>query len=362
MFAIQDVQSLEEIMESEAFTTLQEEFANAAEGLILDPIDNFNDHFVQVPDLYDLFKVKLDFVDQRERLKDPKYRNEIIKMALNFKPKFAGFPVFSRVKGTTDDYAQDWQKRLMACLLRGLQYYPASIVKTTIDELSDDFNSQFKNKDNIEAYDKFKSELSGGSEKHWAMQHCFDRLGVTAYPFADPPLLTGLGDVMTAMYNPALNSKEKGKSFAEKEFNLFVRAVGIFRRVWPQLAKERIPGSFIRGLVAILAMFDKNVLQGTDEWLVEILEEAKDSRYAILKDTDNVTSIGFDSPFKWTSRKNWQGNRFHQNAVQSFALVWNEIRKDGKNNKSKRIPALDENPILGLDNAKFLDMVPVNKS
>lgn len=356
MFAISDVQTVAEIMMSDLFITLKQEFAEASEGLVLEPIENFDDHFVQAPDIYDLRTVKLDYVDQRERLKDPKYRKEIIKMALNFKPKFAGFPVLSRVRGTSDDYAQDWQKRLLACLLRGIYYYPASIVYTTIDELSDDFGSQFKDKDNIAAYDKFKSELSAGSEKHWAMQHCFDRLGITVYPFAEPPLLTGLGDVSQAMFNPMLNVKEKSTSFEEKEFSLFVRAVTIFRRVWPEYSKTRIPGSFIRGLVAILSMFDKNILKGSDEWVVEILTEAKDPRYGILKDVDNKTAIGFESPFTWTSKKNWQGNRFHQNAVQSFAKVWNEIRKDKLNRKDKRIPKIVDFSIDALDNAKYQNM------
>jgi len=356
MFAIEDAKTVKEIMASDLFQTLKQEFDEASEGLVLEPIDNFEDHFVEHPPVRSLLTVIFDFVDQRERLKKEKYRKEIIKTAIHFQPKFAGFPQLNRVKGTENDYAQDWQKRMLAVLLRGLTEYPCSIVYTTEDELSLDFTSQFKNKDNIEAYDKFKAELSAESPKHWAQQNCFDRLGVTVYPFAEPPLLTGLGDVTQAMYNPMLNPKEKNFSFEEKQFTNFVRAVTIFRRVWPQASAERIPGSFIRGLVAIIAMFDKNILKGSDEWIIEILKEAQDPQYGVLKDVDNETPIGFIHPFTWTSKRNWQGNRFHQNAVQSFAKVWNEIRKDKLNRKDKRIPKIAQYSIDALDNAKFQNM------
>ncbi len=63
--------------------------------------------------------------------------------------------------------------------------------------------------------------------------------------------------------------------------------------------------------------------------------------------------IGFVSRTTWTSSKNWQGNRFHQNAVQSFAKVWNEIRKDKGNRKDRRIPKLAQYSIDALENAKF---------
>ena len=356
MFAIEDVKTVKEIMASELFQKLVEEYNEAVEGIVLDTINDFDNHFVCYPPITNLLEAKFDFVDQRERLKDHKHRREIIKTAINFKPKFAGFPQLNRVIGTQDDYMQDWQKRCLALLLRGIYEYPCSIVYTTKNELSEDFTSQFKQKDNIAAYDKFKAELSAESPKHWAMQHCFDRLGVTVYPFAEPPLLTGLGDVMQAMFNPMLNPKEKNSSFEEKEFNNFVRAVTIIRRVWPQFSQNRIPGTFIRGLVAIIAMFDKNILKGSDEWIVEILSEAQDPRYGVLKDNDNETAIGYDLPLTWTNKRNWQGNRHHQNAVQSFAKVWNEIRKDKINKKDKRIPRIAQYSIDALDNAKFQHM------
>lgn len=355
MFAIGKAKTIREIKESDPFQQLKDEYNEASEGIVLDPI-NIDDHFISYPPVTNLLNAKLDFVDQRERLKDPKHRLEIIKTAINFNPKHAGFPVLNRVKGTQDDYLQDWQKRCFALLLRGIEEYPSSVVNTTKDELSADFTSQFKLKDNIKAYDKFKSELSDRSPKHWAMQHCFDRLGVTPYPFTKAPLLTGLGDVQRAMFDPILNMKEKNRSFAEKEFNNFVRAVTIIRRVWPTFSQQRIPGTFIRGIVAIIAMFDKNILKGSDEWIVEILQEAKDPRYEVLKDNENKNSIGYDLPLTWTSKKNWQGNRHHQNAVQSFANVWNTIRKDKLNRKDRRIPKIAEYSIVALDNAKFQNM------
>ena len=355
MFAIEDAKTVKEIMASDLFQTLQEEFDEASEGLILEPIDNFDDHFSEYPPVRSLLTTVFDFVDQRERLKKEKYRKEIIKTAINFKPKFAGFPQLNRVRGTNKDYAQDWQKRMLAILLRGLTEYPCTVAYTTEDELSLDFTSQFKNKDNIEAYDKFKAELSAESPKHWAMQNCFDRLGVTVYPFAEPPLLTGLGDVTNAMFNPQLNTKEKNLSFDEKQFTYFVRAVTVYRRVWPELSKSRIYGSWIRGCVAIISMLDNNVLKGSDEWLVEIFTEAMDPRYGLRKDVDNETVLGYESPTTWTGKisKNWQGNRFHQNAVQSFAKVWNDIRKDKTDRKDRRIPKLAQHSIDALERAKF---------
>ena len=359
MFAINDAQPIEQTIKTEHFKTLQQEFNEQAEGSVLEPIDNFSDHFVSHPPVQNILELVIDKVDQRERL-DPtstkNYRQEVIKMALTFKPKQAGFPQGNRVSGHGEydgDYLQDWQKRALALCLRGVYNYPCSIVHTTLDGLAEDFNSQFKQKDNIASYDKFKAELSAGSEKHWAMQHCFDRLGITIYPFAEPPLLTGLGDVSQSMFNPMLNTKEKNTSFAEKEFTYFVRAVTVCRRVWSAVSKTRIYGSWIRGCVAIISMLDKNVLKGSDEWLVEIFKEAMDPKYQVLKADDNETIIGFEYPTTWTSKKNWGGNRFHQNSVQSFAKVWNEIRKDKSDRKDRRIPKLAQYSIDALENAKF---------
>lgn len=357
LFSIDEAKTLGEITKEELFQTLKDEFLEAAEGLILDPIV-VEDYFdaETLPKKLDVLKLILDYVDQRERLKDPLYRKETIEIALNFKPVHAGIPQANMVKGTKKKYLQDWQKRMLALILRGVTEYPCSVAFTTLEELSEDFNSQFRRKDNIKAYDKFKSELSAGSEKHWAMQNCFDRLGCTVYPYSEPPVLSGLGDVTQSMFNSQLNHKEKNLSFDEKEFTYFVRAINIYRRVWPEYSKSRILGSWIRGCVAVISMLDKNVLKGSDEWLIEILEEAKDPKYELLKAEDNETIVGFESPTTWTSRKNWQGNRFHQNAVQSVAKVWNEIRKDKTNRKDRRIPKLDENGILGLENAKFLNI------
>jgi hypothetical protein len=361
MFSIVDAQTIEQIIETENFKTLQQEFNEQAEGIVLEPIDNFEDHFISHPPIQSILKLVIDTVIQRERI-DPShpqnYRDDVIKMALNFKPKHAGFPQGNRVigEGKQDgDYLQDWQKRALALCLRGVYDYPCSIVHSKLDELAGDFNSQFIQKDNIASYDKFKAELSAGSERHWAMQHCFDRLGCTIYPFAEPPLLTGLGDVSKSMFDKVLNTKEKNTSYSENQFTYFVRAVTVYRRVWPAYSKTRIYGSWIRGCVAIISMLDKNILKGSDEWLVEIFTEAMNPKYGILKAEDNETVIGFVSPTTWTGRqsKNWQGNRFHQNAVQSLAKAWNEIRKDKGNRKDRRIPKLAQYSIDALENAKF---------
>lgn len=362
LFSLDKAQTIGEIIKSEHFLTLQEEFEKQAEGLILEPIENFSDHFISHPPLQNILTLLVDKVDQRERL-DPgntkNYRKEVITMALTFKPKQAGFPQGNRVVGQgayDGDYLQDWQKRALALCLRGVYEYPCSIVYSELDSLAEDFNSQFKQKDNIASYDKFKSELSAGSEKHWAMQNCFDRLGITIYPYANPPLLTGLGDVTQAMFNPMINPKEKNLSFDEKQFVNFVRAITIYRRVWPELSKQRFYGSFIRGLVAIISMLDKNILKGSDEWIVEILEEAKDPRYEIIKDVDNETPVGFESPTTYTTRHVYDGNRRHQNAVQNFANLWNIIRKDKMKQKDRRIPKIAQYSIDALDNAKFQNM------
>ena len=110
-------------------------------------------------------------------------------------------------------------------------------------------------------------------------------------------------------------------------------------------------------MTAIIASFDHNILNGTDDWIVEILEEAKNPKYGIHTD-ENGDPIGLTEPNEWTNKKGWQGNRFHQNAIVSFAEAWNVIRSSPKFNK--RIPKLDENPIKGLKgDAKMLPMQKV---
>ena len=103
-------------------------------------------------------------------------------------------------------------------------------------------------------------------------------------------------------------------------------------------------------------MLDKNILRGGDEWVVEILQEAKDPRYDLIRDKDNITSVGFVSPFTYTNRHSYDGNRRHTNAVQGFAKIWNEIRKDKSDRKDRRIPKIAQYSIDALDNAKFQNM------
>lgn len=357
ILGIPEKQSLRQVYDSEDFQSLLSEFRIETEGLIFKDLGIFEKYFITHPPVVDLLSVQIDYVFQRMRTQDSagSYRKEIIEMAKTFDPTYAGFPVLSITgKDDEDAYLQDWQKRALALMLRGQFEYPAAKVRIDEKNLAKTFSSQFTKKDNMRAYDRFKNELADKSEKHWAMQNCFDRLGVTVYPFAEPPVLTGLGDITKAMYDKTLNPNEKNLPFSQKRFSNFVRAVAVFRRVWPELGKSEIQGSFIRGLVAIIAMFDNNILKGSDEWLVDVFIEAKDPSLQILKDEDNINFVGFKSPSTWTNRKNWQGNRFYQNAAQSFAKVWNSVRA---NRKKWKLPKLSENPINGLDNAKFLDMV-----
>ena len=233
--------------------------------------------------------------------------------------------------------------------------YEARIVWTLQEELAQDFNGQFRRKDNIKQYDRFKTDLAEGKEKQWCMQECFERLQLTVYPWGDPPLLTGLTDVTQAMFNPKLNSAENKTPLQEMKFTNFVRAVGVFRTVWPTIAQDQIPGSFIRGLTAVIASLDKNVLKGSDAQLVTILLEAKKKQYELWKAENEW--VGIEKPFDWTSRFNWQGNRFHQNAITSVATAWNKILKVDRKLK-KIVPELDPDPISALEesNAKFLDL------
>ena len=364
LFGLSEPQSIRDLMQSEEFFTLQEEFEKELEDN--SPCKSIDlDIFKVVPPLYDLRNAYIDFVEQRERLRNPangpSYRSSIIQMALSFEPRYAGIPTLS-IPVDYDNYHNkefllDWQKRCLALILRKQYFYPCLVVDTTKDEMSKDFRSQFKLKDRMQEYDKFKSALAEGEDKEWAMQHCFDRIGVSAYPFSDPPQVTGMGDIKKAMFDNLLNSKEKNVPLSEKTFHNFVRSVSIYRKVWPEAAKTNIQGSWIRGMTAIIESFDTNILKGTDDWIVAILEEAKNPIYKIALDPENnLSPVGLITPMDWTSRKAWQGNMHTSRAISSFAEVWNTIRKENAKLK-KVIPALDTNPIIGLQNgAKMLKM------
>jgi len=355
-FHLPEAQPISDLMQTEDFQTLKEEFLEEAEETTLSDV-SFSS-FISHPPLFDLREAWIDYVDQRERLKDKKYRKGIIDIALTFSVKDAEFPALRVPMDISEEeragYLLDWQKRCLALMLREVYEYPTSQIASTTMEFSKDFSGQFRKKDRMKEYDKFKSALAEESEKHWAMQHCFDRLNLSAYPFSAPPQITGLTDITKAMCDSTLNPTEKNDSFDKRKFSNFVRAVGIYRRVWPASSKNFIQGSWIRGMTAIIASFDENILNGTDDWVVEILEEAKDSKYSIHYDADG-NSIGLLDPGDWTSKKNWQGNRFHQNAIVSFAEAWNIIRSS--HSLRKRIPGLDTNPIKGLKgDAKMLKM------
>jgi hypothetical protein len=352
LFNLDNPMTIADVISQPEFIDLQEKFDLEAEGEILEPIDL--SVYIQKPSSFDLRLAWIDYVDQRERLKDNKYTNEIIRMALNFKVKHAGIPTLSVPTDAPEEdqyrYLLDWQKRTLALALRGVYVYPCNIVETTTNEMSKDFSSQFKLKDRMEEYDKFKASLAEGSEKHWAMQDCFTRMGVSAYPFSAPPQITALGNVTKAMFDSTLNPKEKNTAYNERTFTNFVRAVNIYRSVWPVSSKQIIQGSFVRGLTAILASFDPQILKGTDTWVIQILEEAKNPKYNIYNiDGDPV---GLAEPSDWT-KNGWDGNMFHQVAISSFANAWNEIAKN-----NKLIPKLDKSPIIALNTSgvKMLDM------
>jgi hypothetical protein len=355
-FHLPDAQPISDLIQTEDFLKLKQEFLEAAETSTMSEIDFSS--FITHPPLFDLRDAWIDYVDQRERLKDDNYKKGIIDIALTFSVKDAEFPALRIPTDIPEEkragHLLDWQKRCLALMLREVFVYPTSQIASTTTEFSKDFSGQFRKKDRMKEYDKFKAHLADGSEKHWAMQHCFDRLNLSVYPFSAPPQLSALGDITKAMYDPMLNPNEKNESFENRKFSNFVRAVGIYRRVWPATSKGFIQGSWIRGMTAIISSFDQNILNGTDDWVVEILEEAKNCKYGIHTDANN-NPIGLEHPADWTSKKNWQGNRFHQNAIVSFAEAWNIIRSSPKLNK--RIPKLDENPIKGLKgDAKMLPM------
>ena len=358
-FDLPEAMSMADLMKTSDWATLVREYKEelADNDHQLKPLE-FDD-VEQASPKFDLRDFWIDFVDQRDRLKSPIYRKAIIDMAINFSVKDADIPTGRKPKDVKKEnqvpYLSDWQKRCLGLLLRGVTHYEARIVWTKLKELASDFNSQFKRKDNIKQYDKFKTDLAEEKPKQSAMQECFERLQLTVYPWGDPPLLTGLTDVTQAMFNPKLNSAEHKLSLDEMKFTNFVRAVGVFRTVWPTLAKTSIPGSFIRGLTAVIASLDKNVLKGSDAQLVTILLEAKKDKYELYKE-DNAW-VGISKPFDWTNWYNWQGNRFHQNAITSVAKAWNKIlRVDRKLRKIN--PELDPNPIIALEesDAKFLDL------
>lgn len=360
LYSLGDPISIGQLIKSEEFLSLKSDFDLAAEGENLSPIDLGIFHVI--PEMFDLRESWIDYVDQRDRLAKPEYRKSTIEMALSFDPKHAGVPVLSVPKDAAKvdkhPFLLDWQKRTLALALRGVYRYPAVIVETTQDEMAKDFQSQFKLKDRMEEYDKFKASLAEGSAKHWAMQHCFTRIQVSAYPFSAPPQITGLGDINKAMFDPQLNPDEKNLSYEERRFSNFVRSVAIYRAVWPEESKKTIQGSWIRGMTAILASFDPNVLKGTDTWIIDILQEAKDPSYEIHFDKEGLPT-GLITPVDWTTKKDWHGNKHHQKAIATFARVWNKIQSTKK--WRRHLPRLDENPILGLEgDAKMLHMILAN--
>jgi hypothetical protein len=360
LFKLPPAQPISDLIQTPEFLSLKNDFLKEKEEKPLSDID-FSSFISHAP-MFDLRTAWIDYVDQRERLKDDIYKKNIIKIALEFSTKTGEFPALKVPKDSPEDkrhgYLLDWQKRCLALMLREVYEYPASQVFTTTEEFSKDFNGQFKFKDMVRNYDKFKARLAEEDPKAWAMQNCFDRLNLTIYPFSASggdgiPLLSALGDVEKTMYHSQLNPNEKSDDLKDRKFSNFVRAIGIYRRVWPQSSKTEIQGSWIRGMSAVIASFDHNILNGTDDWVVEILVEAKDPKYDLHTDMQG-NSVGLVAPDDWTSKKNWQGNRFHQNAIVSFAKAWNIIR----NSKGHRhIPKLDENPIKGLEgDAKMLSM------
>ena len=337
-YGLPDPQQIGNLIQTEEFISLQEEFNKEIEdlGCNLQPIDLSS--FKVVPPEFDLRNAWIDFVEQRDRLSIPvsgtSYRSSIIEMAKSFEPRYAGIPTLSIPVDYTgygsEKFLLDWQKRCLALMLRGHYTYPCLIVDTSLEEMSKDFRSQFKLKDRMQEYDKFKSALADGEEKEWAMQHCFDRIGVSAYPFSDPPQVTGMGDIKKAMFDNTLNSKEKNLPLSEKNFHNFVRAVSIYRKVWPEKSKSTIQGSWIRGMTGIIESFDANILKGTDDWIVAILEEAKKPEYRIafdLSPDNTLLPVGLKSPDDWTTRKDWHGNAHNSKAISTFAEAWNIIRK-----------------------------------
>lgn len=357
-FELGSAKTFAEIMDSDEFKETVEQFHIEAECETLSTIDT--SIFISAPPEIDIRNAIVDLVWQRDRLSENSYRDEVIKMAIKFSTVDADFPTW-KVPVDTDNIprATDWQKRALALLIRGVYFYPVSLVKTSSDKLATNFNAQFNQRDNMEQYDRFKAGLAEGNAQNWAQEHCFTRLGLTVYPYlADKPLLSGLGDVKKAMYDAVLNASEKNKPHEERTFNPFIRAIGIYRKQWPVLSTTKIYGSWVRGMTAIIVSFDEHILKGSDNWISTMLTEMEDPSYNLLyednKDSDGVLSIGYRSPSDYTAKHNWQGNRFHQNAIVSFAKNWNKILE--KNKKlAKTIPKLDEAQI------QLLELVPSTK-
>lgn len=356
-FGIPKSESIADLIKSSEFISLQAEYDSETETTSPAKIDL--SEFITSPPLVDLRTAHIDYVDQRERLKDVGYRKGIIDIAVNFNVKYAEFPALKvptdAPKNKQYGYILDWQKRTLALMLRGVYNYPCSQIKTTYGAMSEDFGSQFSKKDRMKEYDKFKAELADGSAKHWAMQACFERLSLSIYPFAPTkPHLTGLSDVTKAMYNSDLHPDEKNKSWDDKQFLNFNRAVAIYRVVYPTQSKNVIMGSWIRGCTAIIASLDDNILKKSDQWIITVFEEAKKASYGLHNDACGK-SIAFEEPTNWTGSFNWQGNNAHKNSIISFARAWNTI-SDAKGKKF--LPRLKDDNIKALaqSDAKFLKM------
>ena len=361
-FDIDQPISIADIMKTELWKTLYNEYLEAKQDIELQPLDT--KMVKQSAPKFDLRKFWLDFVDQRDRLKDDKYRKSIIDMALNFDVKDAGIPTgnipIDVSKSKQVPYLPDWYKRALALCLRGEYEYEARLQEVEEKDLAGSFNSQFEKKDNIRQYDKFKGLLAEGDRKSWAMQNCFDRLQVSVYPYGDPPLLTALNDIRTSMFDKNLNPEQKNvKNVEDVTFKNFARAIAIFRAVWPDMSTSQIQGSWIRGCTAIISALDKNILKGTDQMLIKIFIEAKDNKYALYTDI-NDEPVGHQVPSDWTSRHSWQGNKFHKNAIVSLAKTWNSILSKNKP-LARTMPKLDNNPIVALEtsDAKFLDLTSI---
>jgi hypothetical protein len=147
-FDIDQPISIADIMETELWKTLHNEYLEAKQDIELKPLDTSMVH--QSAPKFDLRKFWLDFVDQRDRLKDDKYRKSIIDMALNFDVKDAGIPTgnipVDVIKSKQVPYLPDWYKRALALCLRGEYEYEARLQHVEEKDLAGSFNSQFDKK------------------------------------------------------------------------------------------------------------------------------------------------------------------------------------------------------------------------
>ena len=328
LYKLSKTLTLSDIKKSEEWELLTTAFNSATKSRPLSNIDKTVFLMNKNEDV-DLNTIKLSYLNQRNRLSTKLGRKEIVDMAIDYNAKYGGIP---EVKHCEDgnNYITDNQKRSFALMLRGIDAYPVTLIRSTIAELADDFNSQFARKNTIKEVDKFRIQLNSKnanvSRRAWHMQNCLDDLKITLDETLGKPYLNKFGNSRKAMYDPIINKINplKADSPSHPGFCNFRRAIEIYKSVWPaEFVTSPIDASFVRSLVCFISSTDPYITKEDDQQLTDVLRVAKNNP-TIFKE---VAPAGLDLPSKYSGSANnfnihTDGLRY-QNTIIHFSKVWN---------------------------------------